>query len=63
MFSIDINECVEQSPCDQQCTNTIGSFTCSCNNGYELDSDQTTCRGIYIANIMYIKQMKLFFLL
>ncbi|EDO49615.1 predicted protein, partial [Nematostella vectensis] len=31
----DINECNSaSSPCAQQCTNTEGSFTCSCNPGY-----------------------------
>jgi hypothetical protein len=32
----DINECVS-APCDPNavCTNTVGSFSCSCNEGYE----------------------------
>ncbi|XP_032219423.2 protocadherin Fat 4 [Nematostella vectensis] len=33
----DINECAPNSgrgPCDQACTNTMGSFYCSCNPGY-----------------------------
>ena len=43
---IDTNECVEGSArCDQQCTNTIGSYTCSCNPGYRLASDRQTCNG------------------
>ena len=29
------------------CTNTDGSFTCGCNIGYLLDTDGTTCKGIY----------------
>ena len=29
------------------CTNTEGSFTCGCNDGYLLDSDGTTCNGTY----------------
>ena len=41
----DIDECQEQSPCDSnaQCTNTIGSFTCVCNEGYS--GDGRTCTG------------------
>ena len=41
----DINECVEQSPCDEnaQCANTPGSFTCACNEGYS--GDGMTCTG------------------
>ena len=42
----DINECMaSSSPCGQICSNTEGSFECSCNNGYELDDDQRTCIG------------------
>ena len=42
---LDIDECVEQSPCDGNavCTNTIGSFTCACNDGYS--GNGMTCRG------------------
>ena len=42
----DINECVTDSGgCQQICTNTNGSFECSCNQGYSLSSDRTTCIG------------------
>ena len=40
----DINECIEENPCDQTCTNTVGSFTCGCTAGWRL-VDQTTCIG------------------
>ena len=43
----DIDECMED-PCDHNCTNTDGSFTCSCNNGYELDENGRSCNGIFI---------------
>ena len=34
---IDIDECtLKINNCNQICTNTIGSFNCSCYNGYEL---------------------------
>ena len=41
----DIDECVEQSPCNgnAQCANTPGSFTCDCNEGYS--GDGMTCTG------------------
>ncbi|XP_059162706.1 fibrillin-1-like [Physella acuta] len=44
----DIDECNTQpSPCQQICTNTIGSYTCSCNDGYVISStDQTQCDDI-----------------
>ena len=37
--------------CDHDCTNVDGSFTCSCDPGYELLSDNRTCEGF----TMYIK--------
>eukprot|EP00055_Hartaetosiga_balthica_P013827 m.72737 g.72737 ORF g.72737 m.72737 type:complete len:1754 (-) comp8396_c1_seq1:31-5292(-) len=36
---LDINECnddVMDSPCNQTCTNTVGSYVCSCGTGYLL---------------------------
>ena len=42
----DINECSGGSHgCSQICTNTIGSYTCSCNSGYRLGSNGRTCIG------------------
>ena len=43
----DIDECSEGiSGCDQLCSNTLGSYTCSCYSGYELDTDNHTCIDI-----------------
>ena len=41
----DINECNGNHQCDHDCTNTNGSFICSCDPGYELQSDDRTCEG------------------
>ena len=44
---IDIDECNEEiSGCSQLCTNTIGSYTCACHNGYQLGNDNHTCTDI-----------------
>ena len=49
IFNSDINECVEGlDGCDQVCTNTAGSYFCTCMDGYELESDNRTCTGTYI---------------
>ena len=32
--------------CEQNCTNTVGSYNCSCNTGYSLDSNGRNCTGI-----------------
>ena len=43
---IDINECVVNTDgCDQGCQNTIGSFECTCSDGYILSSDGRACSG------------------
>ena len=40
----DINECTEgTAQCTQQCNNTVGSFQCSCYEGYSLNGDNLTC--------------------
>ena len=51
----DINECDEGiDDCDHNCTNTEGSFDCSCMNGYKLDSDQSNCTGKYSITCAFI---------
>ena len=44
--SSDINECELNHPCEQECSNNIGSFECVCNPGYTLNADGMTCEGI-----------------
>ena len=48
-FSIthsDINECLTNNGgCHHNCHNSVGSYSCSCNNGYQLNSDGHTCEG------------------
>ena len=40
----DLNECkTDNGGCEHICTNTEGSFQCSCNDGYTLQSDGTNC--------------------
>ena len=41
----DINEC-DNSPCDGNCTNTLGSYRCSCDPGYLLSTvNNQSCVG------------------
>ena len=44
----DIDECGMDGACDQTCTNTDGSFVCSCDSGYALDGNGRDCNGTYL---------------
>ena len=45
VFLLDINEC-EENPCaaHSKCNNTIGSFSCKCEHGFEYVDEQ--CVGM-----------------
>lgn len=50
-YHVDVDECDENTDgCFQTCTNTVGSFRCGCNLGYELNSDERTCHGEHNIN-------------
>ena len=43
---VDIEECAMYTDeCQQVCNNTIGSYECSCNDGYTLATDGKNCTG------------------
>ena len=47
MYSTDIDECFTYSgTCDHTCTNTIGTYICSCDSGYILYNNGHNCTGI-----------------
>ena len=54
-ISSDVDECSDSSlnKCQENatCTNTIGGYTCTCNNG--LEGNGTSCTG----NIAYLKNL------
>ena len=45
----DMNECLQADAnnCQQMCSNTEGSFVCSCQRGFTLDSDGFSCNRKY----------------
>ena len=49
----DTNECLSGIDlCDHDCSNTDGSYTCSCRAGYELVNDGFTCNGMHGTSIL-----------
>ncbi|PFX32349.1 Mucin-4 [Stylophora pistillata] len=43
----DIDECAtNEDRCSHDCSNTEGSYTCSCMDGFRLDGDNVTCIGL-----------------
>ena len=45
MVHVDIDECTsEKHMCEHDCINNVGSYSCSCQEGYEL-VDQYHCKG------------------
>ena len=48
----DVDECVEGSHrCSQNCSNTDGSYECSCIDGYQLEDNGHSCNGIIIITV------------
>ena len=47
MIISDENECITYQPCDANatCENNVGSFRCTCKNGYVGDGLAGTCEG------------------
>ena len=48
MHFSDVDECITDSVnCAQNCDNTVGSFACSCDEGYTTTDNGLTCDGIF----------------
>lgn len=53
--SLDIDECtIENGSCETFCTNSEGSYECSCNAGYALMPDLRSCTGSFYHNLSFI---------
>ena len=43
---LDVDECLtDNGGCNQTCTNSEGSFECSCGTGFTLAADSLNCDG------------------
>ena len=47
-YFTDINECAGSHDCSHGCSNTNGSFQCTCPEGLFLSDDRRNCNGDYI---------------
>lgn len=57
-FLADVDECaVNKGGCNQICHNTVGSYYCSCSNGYQLSSDNHTCNGENLTLLLTLFQI------
>ena len=41
----DVDECSRENNCTQLCQNTLGSYQCGCDFGYDLNVDGFSCNG------------------
>ncbi len=49
-FSTDLDECAAAPTlCEQVCNNTVGSYECSCVQGYQLVAGTSQCEGVHTA--------------
>ena len=56
---LDVDECKEgNGGCDHTCTNTEGSFECTCNDGYvNNEKDKTKCEGKHFCLFLRFRPM------
>ena len=58
MHVIDDNECeLNNGGCSQNCNNTLGSYMCSCEEGYSLNFDRFNCSGKQINNYGHLAKI------
>ena len=54
IVNIDIDECLmDNGGCVHVCNNEMGTFSCSCTTGYELQPDGITCTGEKINYVLF----------
>ena len=46
MIILIIDECTDYSDCEHICVNAIGNYSCLCNDGYSLDTNNRNCSGL-----------------
>lgn len=55
MWYTDIDEChTGIDLCEYNCTNTIGSYKCSCDIGFQLNEDGLQCDGQIVLTVLHM---------
>lgn len=51
-YFLEMDECSrpDNGHCKQRCLNTLGSYRCACDPGYELAADRRSCESEWGAN-------------
>jgi len=52
----DIDECKDR-PCSQTCRNVLGSYVCSCVDGYVLRADKHSCKANSSKPVIHVNLM------
>lgn len=50
----DVNECQESDPCNQICFNTIGSYRCACEPGFQLRNRRCIGEIFRLSDILFV---------
>lgn len=50
----DVNECQESDPCNQICFNTIGSYRCACEPGFQLRNRRCIGEIFRLSDVLYV---------
>lgn len=53
-YFLEMDECSrpDSGQCEQRCLNTLGSYNCACEPGYELAPDRRSCESEWGTNII-----------
>ena len=55
MTCVDEDECTAEGVCSngEKCHNTVGSFRCSCKEGYRQATDTEKCLGLFAIKVSF----------
>ena len=54
VFPADIDECLLDNNCDQECVDELDGYSCGCYDGFRLADDAVSCIGKYISHTFLI---------